>query len=152
LAITVRGAETVFQAALANQVKKVVHVSSVAALGYSRRPDELLDEAYQPDMKQFSYYPYATSKRQSELVAVEYAAKGLDVSIALPSMLFGPGDTHNTSHIIKALYRREIRVMLPGSNCMVDVRDVAKGLVLIAAKGKRGERYILNAHNFLMTD
>ena len=75
---------------------RVVHVSSVAALGPASSPHARADEQQTlPD--KLAWLPYATTKREGELVAIEAAAKGVDVVIANPGFLLGPGDVHRIS-------------------------------------------------------
>ena len=120
----------------------VVHVSSVATLGFVTSPDERADETdfFEPSEK----LPYATTKREAELVALEAAAAGAQVVVANPGFLIGPGDVHRVSTWpIDAYLSGKLRVTTPGGLAFTDARDVAVGLVALAEHGRAGERTIL---------
>ncbi len=124
---------------------RVVHVSSVAAVGpvasaTSRaREDHVFPSAA-------AGLPYARTKREGELVALESAAAGLDVVIASPGFLIGPGDIHRVSTWpLFAYLAGKLRFTTIGGLSFVDARDVARGLVALAERGRTGERTILAA-------
>ena len=75
---------------------RVVHVSSVAAIGPTPSPERPADER-QEFPAAAARFPYAATKRESELAALEAAAAGLDVVIANPGFLLGPGDVNRVS-------------------------------------------------------
>ncbi len=90
--------------------------------------------------------PYARTKLEGELVALESAAAGLDVVIASPGFLLGPGDTHRVSTWpLFAYLAGKLRFTTAGGLSFVDARDVARGLVALAERGRTGERTILAA-------
>jgi len=124
---------------------RVVHVSSVAAVGPASGPDRPADEsrAFPEDAARF---PYAATKRAGELAALEAAAAGADVVVANPGFLLGPGDVHGVSTWpVLAYLRGKVRVTVAGGLSFVDARDVARGLVALAERGRAGERTILAA-------
>ncbi|MDQ4082397.1 MAG: NAD-dependent epimerase/dehydratase family protein [Actinomycetota bacterium] len=122
---------------------RVVHVSSVAALGPVPEPRAVADEGqrFPPWAGRF---PYAASKRAGEDVALRAASEGRDVVVANPGFLLGPGDVNHVStwHVGRYL-EGTLRIHTPGGLSNVDARDVAAGLVALAGRGRRGERYIL---------
>jgi dihydroflavonol-4-reductase len=121
---------------------RVVHVSSVATLGFVARPDERADETCV--LAADETLPYATTKREGELVALEAAAAGADVLVANPGFLIGPGDVHRVSTWpIDAYLAGKLRVITPGGLAFTDARDVAAGLVTLSERGRAGERTIL---------
>ena len=94
-AVTVEGTRNMLQAARKAGVRRVVHTSSVAALGVpdaARQPNEaqLMNENhtwnYRPD-----YYPYGYAKYLAELEVQKAVAQGLDVVIVNPTLVFGAG-------------------------------------------------------------
>jgi len=146
-AVNVRGTETVLAAARAEGVRRVVHVSSVASVGYAADPAERLDEQSPFDAGALRY-PYAWSKRLGEEAALRAAADGLDVVIACPALLVGPGDVNRIStFMIEQYLRGALRFTIPGGLTIVDVRDVAEGLLLCERLGQSGRRYILGTED-----
>lgn len=121
---------------------RVVHVSSVATLGFVSTRDERADEThfFEPDES----LPYATTKREAELLALEAAAAGADVLVANPGFLIGPGDVHRVSTWpIDAYLSGKLRITTTGGLAFTDARDVAAGLVALADRGRAGERTVL---------
>ena len=122
---------------------RVVHVSSVAAVGPATSPTARASEE-QPFPATMASLPYATTKHEGELVALEAAARGVDVVIANPAFLLGPGDVHRVSTWpIDAYLSGKLRVRTPGGLAFADARDIAAGLILLGEKGRAGERTLL---------
>jgi dihydroflavonol-4-reductase len=89
--------------------------------------------------------PYKASKFLGERVAVELAGRGLPVVIVNPSAPVGPWDVKPTptgQMIVDFMRGRMFATLDTGLN-IVHVRDVARGHLLAAERGRIGERYIL---------
>jgi dihydroflavonol-4-reductase len=140
------GARTVLDACLAADVERVVHVSSVAAIGPAR-PGGALDERHvHPGPLGI---PYADTKHAAEVEALRVAARGLDVVIACPGHVLGRGDEQRSStEVVRRFLLRRIPAYVDGAICIVDVEDVAAGLVRCDERGTSGERYILGTRNY----
>jgi len=124
---------------------RVVHVSSVAAIGPASSPHRPADEHHEFPAAA-ARLPYAATKREGELLALEAAAAGLDVVVANPGFLLGPGDLRRVSTWpVLAYLAGKLRFTTRGGLSFVDVRDVARGLVALAQRGRAGERTILTA-------
>ncbi|HVV81740.1 MAG TPA: SDR family oxidoreductase [Kofleriaceae bacterium] len=146
-AVNVGGTRHVLQAALEAGVRRVVHTSSIAAIGVPP-PGELADETFA-----FNHWrggnAYIRSKYLSDLDARAFAARGLPVVIVCPAFPFGErdrGPTPTGRFIVEAL-RRRVPGITGGGFCAVDVDDVAACHVLAEEKGVVGERYIAGGHN-----
>lgn len=124
---------------------RVVHVSSVAAIGPASSHDRPANEQQEfPAVA--AHLPYARTKHEAELVALEAAHRGCDVVIANPGFLLGPGDVHRVSTWpISAYLAGKLRFTTTGGLSFVDARDVARGLIALADGGRAGERTILAA-------
>jgi dihydroflavonol-4-reductase len=124
---------------------RLVHVSSLAAVGPSSSPERLATEE-QPFPQTAESIPYSLTKREAERLVLAAAARGLEVVVANPSVAFGPGDAHGSSTWPVPRYLSgRLRVLVEGGTANVDVRDVAAGLIMLANRGRAGERYILTA-------
>jgi len=121
---------------------RLVHVSSVAAVGPAPAPDRPADET-QPFPVRARRYPYAATKLAGEERLLESEA---DVVVANAGFLLGPGDVYRIStwHVERYL-RGFMRIHTPGGLSNVDARDVAAGLVALAERGRSSERYILTS-------
>jgi dihydroflavonol-4-reductase len=121
---------------------RVVHVSSVAAVGPVEAPHLRADEDHRSPLVE--RYPYSRTKREAEQAVLEAVAGGADAVIASPGFLLGPGDVHRVSTWpVSAYVRGRLRFTTPGGLSFVDARDVARGLIALAEHGRAGERTIL---------
>jgi dihydroflavonol-4-reductase len=144
--VNVEGTHNVMQAALVAGVERVVHTSSVAALGYPARGD-LIDEAqvFPPEL---SWWAYGHSKHLAELEVQKAVAQGLPAVIVNPTIIIGPRDVNFVSgSLIRASLRGQLRLVPPGGSSMVHVDDVVAGQLVAAEQGRVGERYILGGEN-----
>lgn len=146
-AVNVGGTQTVLAAARQAGVRRVVHISSVVAVGATREPI-LQDETACWNLKQYRV-PYATTKREAEAVALAAAFRGLDVVVVNPSCVIGPDDFGGSEFgiLCKRFWRGRMPVHFLGGNNFVDVRDVASGILAAAMSGRSGERYLLAGEN-----
>jgi dihydroflavonol-4-reductase len=144
--VNVEGTRNVVHAALAAGVKRVVHTSSVAALGYPPR-DTLADES-QAFPAKLSWWPYGHSKYLAELEVSRAVEQGLPAVIVNPTIVIGPRDVNFVSgSLIRAAVRGQLLVVTPGGSNYVHVDDVVAGHLAAAERGRVGERYILGGEN-----
>jgi dihydroflavonol-4-reductase len=147
--INVQGTRTVLEEALRAGVERVVHVSSVAAIGPAVR-GSTADER-----QSFSAggldVPYVHAKREAEVEALRVCALGLPVVIVNPAHVFGAGDLYRSStELVLRFLRRQIPAYVDGALNIVDAEDVAAGVLLADERGEPGERYILGNRNFTL--
>ncbi len=145
--VNVEGTRNVLRAAADAGVKRVVHTSSIAALGLEPGGRPATEEtAFNQHDKAIHY---ALSKYYSERVALAAASRGMSVVVVNPGFPFGVGDRRPTPtgriivHILNGRYFGHG----PGSINAVEVEDVARGHVLALDKGASGRRYLLTGHN-----
>jgi dihydroflavonol-4-reductase len=146
-ALNLEGTRIVLEEALRAGVERVIHTSSVAAIGPSRngRP---ADETNVWDAGRYRI-PYVDSKHEAEVLALRLLARGLPLVIVNPAHVFGPGDPGRSSTaMVRRFMRRQIPAYVEGTLNIVGVRDVARGHLLAAERGEVGERYILGNRNF----
>lgn len=149
--VNVEGTRNVLDAARRAGVRRVVHTSSVAALGYGRR-GTLLDETHDLPETQY-WWPYAHSKHLAEQVVLETVAQGQEAVIVNPTIIVGPRDINFVSgSIITASLRGQLRIAPPGGANFVHVDDVVAGHLAAAQAGRPGERYILGCENLTYWD
>jgi dihydroflavonol-4-reductase len=151
-ATNVTGTANVIEAVIAAQVPRLVHTSSVVAVGLSAdgRPcDETATWNFEAEGL---IDAYAITKRRAEDV-VHAARDRVDAVIVNPTYMFGPRDARPSSgRLIVDVVRRRVPGWTPGYNNFVDVRDVARGMIAAWHKGRRGERYILAGHDMTYGD
>jgi len=98
--------------------------------------------------------PYKASKFLAEQVALGFALKGLPVVIVNPSTPIGPWDVKPTptgQMVVDFLRGRMFATLDTGLN-IVHVRDVARGHLLAAERGRVGEKYILGNANLTLDE
>jgi dihydroflavonol-4-reductase len=148
--VNVDGTRTLLAAALEEGVERVVYTSTVGALGY-RADGEPADERTPVSIDQMIGH-YKRSKFLAEEEAREAARRGLPVIIVNPSTPVGPRDIKPTPTgqvIVDYLNRRMPAYIDTGLN-LIDVKDVARGHLLAADRGRTGERYILGHSNLTL--
>ena len=140
------GTRVTLDACLAAGVARVVHVSSVAAIGPARRGGAL-DERHVRSGP--VGVPYADAKHAAEVEALRVAARGLPVVVACPAQVFGRGDERRSStDVVRRFLLRRIPAYVDGAINVVDIEDVVAGLLLCETRGEPGERYILGNRNY----
>jgi len=144
--ITVEGSRNLLQAARLAGVGRVVHTSSVAALGVSQA-GAVLDENHTWNLRP-DYWPYGYAKYLAELEVQRAVAQGLDAVIVNPSLVFGPGDVYrqNSSPIVQ-MARGRIPFLSEGGLNVVHLEDVIEGHLAALERGQTGRRYILGGEN-----
>ncbi len=140
--VNLEGTKLQIEAAVEAGVKRIVYVSSIAALDYSKLPTKE-SYGYNPDRRD-TYY---NSKNDAEKLAFELAKKhNIELVAVLPSAMIGSEafmPLNVSYNIINLILQKEIPVETNITLNWIDVKDVAKGCYLAATKGRDGERYIL---------
>jgi nucleoside-diphosphate-sugar epimerase len=140
--INTEGTNNVVNAALEKRIKRLVHISSVAALGRVAGGGWVDEKAKWKEGPLHTHY--ARSKFQAELHAWRGFSEGLDTVIVNPSTILGFGNWEQSScAIFKQLYDG-FRWYTGGLNGFVDVEDVARATVLLLERAAGGQRYIVN--------
>ncbi|MEP6801846.1 MAG: hopanoid-associated sugar epimerase [Acidobacteriota bacterium] len=151
-ASNVAGTDNLLRAAADSAVKRVVYTSSVGALGHASDGSPANEET--PVTPDSLIGAYKQSKYEAEAVARDWADRGLPVVIVNPSTPVGERDVKPTptgKMILDFLNRRMPAYVDTGLN-LIDVRDVARGHLLAAERGRVGERYILGNRNMTLKE
>ena len=145
LKINIEGTANVVNACIKARVEKLVHVSSVAALGRIRKEEMVTEKMNWTEETSNSIY--GKSKYYGEMEVWRGAAEGLKAVIVNPSLIFG-GDNWETGSvaIFKNVYN-EFPWYTNGVTGVVDVRDVARAMILLMNSPISAERFILNGGN-----
>ncbi len=149
----VDGTRAVLDAARRARVPRVVHTSSVAAIGVrdASYSGYTADEAYQSAPEKL-VGAYKKSKYYAEREVARAVAAGQDVVIVNPTTPVGPYDAKPTPTgdiIVRFCTGRMPAYVDTGLN-LVDVRDVAEGHIAAFERGATGERYILGNENLTL--
>lgn len=147
--VNVDGVATVARAALEVGVRRVVNCSSMNAFRYG--PGDVVSENSPRSSPELDLPVYNRSKYAGELELLKVMQDGLDGVICNPTGVYGPLDQPSRLSRVNGSLLNAARgrapVMVRADFDMVDVRDVARGLVLAAEKGRSGENYLLSGHH-----
>jgi nucleoside-diphosphate-sugar epimerase len=142
----VEGTANVVNIALELGIRRLVHVSSVAALGRTKKEEKVNEEKKWDNNK--GQTNYAISKFYGELEVWRGIGEGLPAVIVNPSTILGVGDWNQSScAIFKSIYN-EFPWYSNGINGFVDVSDVADAIIALMESDITGQRFILNSDNW----
>jgi dihydroflavonol-4-reductase len=153
--VTVGGTRTLLAAAQHAGVERVIHTSSVAALGVPIHTPASPDPALNRGMDETHtwnfpphLWPYGHAKYLAEMEVQHAVARGLDAVIVNPAVVVGPGDLNRVSgEIILQVARGRVPVSIPGGLNVIHIADVVRGHLVAWKQGRTGERYILGHEN-----
>ena len=144
--VNVDGTANVVNLALENNIKKLIHISSISALGRTLNSDYVNEEKKWTESKLNSHY--GISKKKAEVEVWRAIGEGLEAVILNPSTVLGFGDWNNgSSAIFKNIYN-EFPWYTTGINGFVDVEDVARATVLLLKSEITEERFIISSENW----
>src|ERR1700731_5349976 len=142
----VGGTKNLLEAAKRAGVEQLIYTSTVATIAVDRpqHPNEFTDAKLEEMVGH-----YKRSKWMAEREALDAAKSGLPVIVAMPTTPVGPWDwkpTPTGKIILDFLNGKMPGYVETGLN-FVGVEECAAGHLLVAERGKVGERYLLGAEN-----
>lgn len=144
--VNIEGTRHVVDACLELGVQRLVHTSSIAAVGY---PEDggVARETNQFNWERFDI-GYRISKHKAEGEIHRGVRLGLNVVMVNPSVVIGPRDIKfHAGQLIRDIYWKRLFYYVDGGMNIAYVGDVVKGHILAARSGRRGDRYILGGEN-----
>jgi dihydroflavonol-4-reductase len=151
--VNVHGVGSVARAALAAGVRRMVSCGSLAAYDYEKRGTVHEGSPRSTDPRLPVYH---RSKYGGEVELLKVVDAGLDAVICNPTGIYGPLDhPDRLSRMNVGLLDAacgKLPASVRGEFDMVDVRDVAKGFLLAAEKGRTGHNYLLGGHRYDLFD
>jgi dihydroflavonol-4-reductase len=124
---------------------RLLHVSSVAALGEPKKDQEITEDDY------WEYSPhvhtYAISKYEGEMEVWRGISEGLNAVIVNPSVIIGANAGYQGSGALFKLVQEGLSFYTNGSTGLVDVTDVAKCMIQLMNSTLEAERYTISAAN-----
>jgi dihydroflavonol-4-reductase len=143
--VNVGGMHNVIAACRASGVRRLVYTSSIHAV--AEPPHGTVIDESQPFDPDRVLGDYARSKARATLLLLDEVRKGgLDAVICCPTGVIGPWDygISNIGQLIFDFASGHLKSYVSGAYDFVDVRDVARGLILAADKGQLGRHYIFS--------
>jgi len=146
----VDGTRAILEAARKNGVRRVVHTSSVATMGFTENGHPADEDS--PVSLADMIGHYKRSKFMAEQIALEAGRSGLHVVTVNPTTPVGEQDVKPTptGRIVLDFLKRKFPAYVETGLNLVDVRECARGHVAALEKGKSGERYILGGEDLTL--
>ena len=144
--VNVEGTSNIVNMALQTGVEKLVHVSSIAAIG-RRKKLKTINEKTKWEKSKFNSH-YGISKYLSEQEVWRGMAEGLNALIVNPSIILGAGFwEEGTASLFSKIWKGN-KFYGRGGNGFVDVRDVARLMIEMMESGLSRQRFIANGENW----
>jgi dihydroflavonol-4-reductase len=140
----VKGTENLLFACEGSEVKKFLHVSTIAVLDIFNEDGEL-DETSEFNPKD-EHSAYAISKHLAEMEVWRASAEGLNTIIVNPGMIIGSGNWGQSSGDIFPTFEKN-SFTFSGGTSYIDVKDAAEISIQLMEKNVFGERFILISEN-----
>jgi nucleoside-diphosphate-sugar epimerase len=149
LEVNINGTKNVVNACIENDVKHLIHVSSISALGDSK--GEVIDEETPRDFNDY-HSNYSKGKYLSEQEVWRGIQEGLNATILNPGVIFGPNNCTRSSGTMIARIEKGLPALPAGGSGIVSVLDVVEVMIRAAKQTPTNERYILCAENVRMAE
>ncbi|HEY9677427.1 MAG TPA: SDR family NAD(P)-dependent oxidoreductase [Drouetiella sp.] len=149
--VNVLGTRNILEAAQKANVKRIIHTSSVAAIGVPEKGTIGTEELeYNLLGKGLNY---CDSKYEAELQVRHFYQDGVPVLMLNPGIIFGEGDTHPHHHqIFESMSKGNLFGVPPGGIPFSDINDVVDAHINAITMGRLGERYVLVSANLSFRD
>ena len=144
-AVNIDGTANVVNIALETGVRRLLHVSSIAALGRTAKASTVTEEKTWEENKNNTHY--AITKHHAEMHAWRGFAEGLEGVVINPSTILGYGDWHQSSGAIFKNAYKSFPWYTKGVNGFVGVEDVAEAAVQLLFSDINEKRFIVSAEN-----
>lgn len=143
--VNVQGTANVVNACISGGVRKLVHVSSVSALGRKRNGMTVNEQAKWSEESNLSNY--GRSKFLAELEVWRGISEGLDAAIVNPVIILGVGDWDESSAATFKNAYQEFPWYTEGTSGFVAADDVAQAMIALMKSSITGEKFIISAEN-----
>lgn len=148
--INIEGTANVVNVALASNVNKLVHVSSIAALGRVKDGAQIDENTKWEDSKDNSHY--SITKYRSEQEVWRGMAEGLNAVIVNPAVILGEGNWKTDSSAFISNVYKGMPFYPIGCNGFVDAEDVVDAMIYLMDQDISDERFILSVENIFYKD
>jgi dihydroflavonol-4-reductase len=147
----IEGTANVVNVALTKGIKKLLHVSSIAAIG--GKPNDLISEETKWEKNEWTTH-YGITKMLAEREVWRAEQEGLEVVVVNPGIILGSSSNENkaTMRVFKRIASGKMPFYSNGTNGFIDVRDVAKICIQLMNSPIHSERFILINQNLSFKD
>lgn len=155
--VNVEGAQNVFNAAKKCGVRRVVHVSTVDAIGFGTHDG--FGAMNKPSVESTPWendkyrIPYMITKFEAQQLALKMNGPDIEIVIVNPTFMLGPWDVKPSSGaMIVEVAKGVAKIYTPGANNFIHIGDVVEAMIAAMERGKPGEMYILGNENLSYRD
>ena len=147
----IEGTANVVNVALTKGIKKLLHVSSIAAIG--GKPNDLISEETKWEKNEWTTH-YGITKMLAEREVWRAEKEGLEVVMVNPGIILGSSSNENkaTMRVFKRIASGKMPFYSNGTNGFIDVRDVARICMQLMNSQIHSERFILINQNLSFKD
>jgi dihydroflavonol-4-reductase len=147
----IEGTANVVNIALSKGIKKLLHVSSIAAIG--GKPNDLISEETKWEKNEWTTH-YGITKMLAEREVWRAEQEGLEVVMVNPGIILGSSSNENkaTMRVFKRIASGKMPFYSNGTNGFIDVRDVARICIQLMNSPVNSERFILINQNLSFKD
>ncbi len=146
--VNVDGTKNVVEAVRKSNCRRLVHMSSIAAIGASFDGSKVLNEDSTYNLNHLRLGYYETKRDAEEIVLSSARAKSIDAISINPSNIYGAGDAQKGSRKTQVkIAQGRFPYYTSGGVSVVHVSDVVDALIAGETRGRSGERYILSGDN-----
>lgn len=144
--INIEGTANVVNCCIDFGIKKLCHVSSIAALGNPKEYETTITEETEWNPEEL-HSDYAITKYGAEMEVWRGHQEGLEVVIVNPGVIFGYGFPKKGSDVIIQSVKKGLSFYTNGKIGIVAVEDVVKCMIQLMKSSINGERYTLVGEN-----
>lgn len=146
--VNIEGTKNVISSCIKNDIKKLVYMSSVVAIGSSFDGKQPLNESSPYNVAHLNLGYFETKHKAEELVIKASRDGQVDSVILNPTTIYGPGDAKKGSRKVQVkVAQGRMPFYTSGGVNVVHVEDVIEATYNAFQHGKCGERYILGSEN-----
>ena len=151
--VNVQGTRNLLEGILKHPVRRLVHMSSVVAVGASFDGIEPLSEDSPYNLNQLNLGYFETKRSAEQLILKYQNEKKIDAVIVNPSTVYGPGDAQKGSRKLQTKAAlKGLAFYTPGGVSIIDIEDLIQGVIAAWKVGRSGQRYILSGDNITIKE
>jgi nucleoside-diphosphate-sugar epimerase len=143
----IEGTANIVNFCLAYKIKKMLFMSSIAALGDLNATETTISETTEWNPEK-PHSDYAISKYGAEMEVWRGQQEGLNVLIVNPGVILGPGFSEQGSGALFSAVAKGLSFYTLGTTGFIAVTDVVETSVRLMKSGIKNERFTLIENNY----
>lgn len=146
--VNIGGTQNVVEACIKLDIKRLVYMSSVVAIGASFNGQNPLNEQSEYNLEHLNLGYFQTKHEAEKIVKQACEKNQIDAVILNPSTIYGPGDAKKGSRKTQVkVAQGKMPFYTSGGVNVIHIKDLVDAVYQAFQVGKTGERYILAGEN-----